>query len=97
MDTETAPTTPKKAKNPFAKTAKQDKPYFELTDGNFTYKVLKLYKSPEASLKDPYARAFCATLSPYTFGSWELGDGYVKDVPGLASALQNWIANHPDE
>lgn len=67
-------------KNPCGKTRPVTRPY-EIWEGNgFTYKVLKKYKNPESEAKDPYARWFLATSSPFTFGSEELGDGYARDV-----------------
>lgn len=66
--------------NPMGKTRPADKPYLIYKNGSFTYKVLKAYSA------DPLkkgARWFLATKSPYTYGSDELGDGYIADVvPG---------------
>jgi hypothetical protein len=77
-------------KNPFGKTRKIDDPYYkiEMPNSGWEFRVLKLYKTPANSLKDTYARAFCAVKSPYTYGSWEYGDSYVRDVPGLSAKLQ---------
>lgn len=66
--------------NPCSKTRDVEEPY-EIWEGNgFEYRVLKKYQTPENEAKNPYARWFLATRSPYTFGSWEYGDGYVADV-----------------
>lgn len=80
------------AKNPYAKTRPVSNPYWALTSPGYpgwTWKVLKLWKSPEASLADRYSRAFCATSSPFTYGEDELGDGYVAEIPGLTEILQH--------
>lgn len=42
----------------------------------WTWRVLKKYSKNEA---DPYARAFCAVSSPFTYGSNDLGDVYIRD------------------
>lgn len=52
-------------------------PYAVVIGGPFKWKVLKTYQNDDAK---KYARWFLATSSPYTFGSDELGDGYVEDV-----------------
>ncbi len=49
-------------------------------DGTWEYRVLKKYQSPEKEAQNPFARWHCAVKSPYTHGSWEYGDTYVKDV-----------------
>jgi hypothetical protein len=55
-----------------------DRPYaVYVSDDGWTWKVLKAYTT------DPhvdYARWFCAVSSPYTQGSYDLGDTYVADV-----------------
>lgn len=79
-----ATTIPKpKAKNPFGKTVKRDQAYAVYSNGSWTWYVLKLYKSPEASLKDPYSRAFTLVTSPFTGSSGELGDTYVREIGGM--------------
>jgi hypothetical protein len=56
------------AKNKFGKTVKVDSPY-------------AIYKNAkEKESKNPYARWYVASRSPYTYGSWEYGDIYIKDV-----------------
>lgn len=69
---------------------KQDKPLEIWTspDGEWEWKIWKFYKAPgkplkiqrRNTLKDPYGRAFCGVKSPYTYGSYELGDCYYKDI-----------------
>jgi hypothetical protein len=67
-----------RAKNECAKTRPQDNPYevWQSWDG-WEWRVLKKYQIDD---NKPFARWFCAVKSPYTFGSYELGDCYVKDV-----------------
>ena len=65
------------------KTRPTDKPYLTVAGyGGFTYNVLKAYS---ADPDKPYARWFLATKSPFTYGSWELGDGYIADVFGAVT------------
>ena len=47
---------------------------------NIEYRVLKKYKNPISESKDPFARWFTAAKSEATFGSWEYGDTYVRDI-----------------
>lgn len=70
------------AKNPYGRTRAIEAPYmiFMSEDTEWEIRVLKTYKTPENEAKDPYARWFCATRSPYTMGGWEWGDSYVKDI-----------------
>ena len=69
-------------KNPCAKTRDVDDPYEVWTsfDGTWEWRVLKKWQIPEKEKENPYARWFCAVKSPMTYGSWEYGDTYVKDV-----------------
>lgn len=61
------------------KTRPTENPYriYRSADGTWEWRVLKAYKSDENA---PYARWFLATKSPFTYGSFELGDGYIADV-----------------
>lgn len=75
------------AKNPFGKSipiakAKTDA-YAVYTDPRtpgWTWYVLKMYQTPEAAVKNPYARAFTLVTSPMTGESGDLGDTYLKDI-----------------
>ena len=72
------------SKNECGKTRKVDDPY-EIWVGvgqfeGWEWRVLKKYQSPEKEKDNPYARWFCAVKSPMTYGSWDYGDTYVKDV-----------------
>jgi len=67
-------------KNECGKSRTKDNPYEIWTAPGFEWRVLKKYKSEEAEATDPYARWFCATSGPGTYGSYELGDGYAADI-----------------
>ena len=71
----------KKPKNLWAKTRPVTNPYMVVTDGDWTWAILKAYKSRKAELQDRYARWFCAVSSPFTYGEWEFGDVYCMEVP----------------
>ena len=77
-------------KNECGKTRPQDNPYeiWKSYDGTWIWKVLKKYQNPENEAKNPYARWFCAVRSPMTYGSWELGDVYVKDITKYAKKVE---------
>ena len=70
------------SKNECAKTRKVDEPYEIWSDelSGFEWRVLKKYQNRENEAKNPFARWFCAVSSPYTWGSWEYGDVYVKEI-----------------
>ena len=74
--------------NPCGKTRKLEDPYevwncrmeigFDVL--NVEYRVLKKYQSPKKEAENPFARWFTAAKSEATFGSWEYGDTYVRDI-----------------
>jgi hypothetical protein len=66
------------------KTRPQDNPYEIWQAGDWEWRVLKKYQKDET---DPYARAFLATKSPFTFGTYELGDGYIREYESVASLV----------
>ena len=68
--------------NPCAKTVKPEKAYEVWTDasGQWKWFVLKKYKTEENTVKDPYARYFCAVQSPMTNGRFDMGDVYATEV-----------------
>tara|TARA_Y100000034_G_C6757519_1_gene337150 strand:+ start:230 stop:493 length:264 start_codon:yes stop_codon:yes gene_type:complete len=75
--------------NPCGKTRKLEDPYevwecrMDMGFGdiiNIEYRVLKKYKNPKNESQDPLARWFTAAKSEATFGSWEYGDTYVRDI-----------------
>ena len=70
-------------KNLKSKTVSIDNPYEVYTDPSYPgweWRVLKHYQTPEKEASNTYARVYCAVKSPYTFGSWEYGDTYIKDL-----------------
>jgi hypothetical protein len=70
-------------KNTMGKTRKVDNPYEIYRSDylpNWEWRVLKKYQNPENEKNNPYARWFCAVKSPMTYGDWEYGDVYVKDI-----------------
>jgi hypothetical protein len=75
------------AKNTKAKTRKVDDPYETYTGSgplaDWEWRVLKHYQSPDKEKENPYARVFCAVKSPMTYGDWEYGDTYCRDIPGF--------------
>ena len=70
-------------KNLMSKKTTIDKPYlvFENAQG-WTWLVLK---SNKADTSAPYASAFCAVKSPFTYGDYDYGDVYWSDI--LSSAV----------
>jgi hypothetical protein len=75
-------------KNLMGKSRKPGAAYAVIELPGWKWEILKLYKSVEASKKDPYARAFCAVVGPGTFGGYDMGDVYIKDIPGAYAALE---------
>ena len=75
-------------KNECGKTRELDNPYevwkckmqIGLEVLEIEYRVLKKYKNPKNEAEDPFARWFTAAKSEATFGSWEYGDTYVRDI-----------------
>ena len=74
-------------KNLCNKTRKLDDPYEIWVAGDWEWRVLKKYQNPENEAKNPYSRWFCAVKSPYTFGDYEYGDVYVKDITESAAQI----------
>ena len=77
-------------KNLCGKTRPIDNPYevWESADGTWTWKVLKKYQKPSKEAENPYARWFCAVSSPYTDGSFEMGDVYVREIAFYARRIK---------
>lgn len=71
-------------KNMQAKTVSVDKPYEIWQAGNWEWRVLKKWQTPEKEASNEYARWFCAVKSPMTYGGYDYGDVYVKDIKQLA-------------
>lgn len=67
------------------KTRPVDNPYEVWQAGDWEWRVLKKYSKNES---DPYARAFCAVTSPFTYGSGDLGDVYIRDYQSVATLVE---------
>mgnify|MGYP000851942993 CR=1 FL=1 len=78
------------AKNPMGKQTTIDKPYqvWENPAAGWKWLILKSY---QADNNKPYARAFCAVISPYTFGDYEYGDVYWDEIFKMAVLTENNI------
>lgn len=68
------------AKNPMGKTRDVDDPYAVFKFGAIEIRLLKTYQLPKNEEKNIYARWFTAAKSPMTYGSWEYGDSYKREV-----------------
>ena len=67
--------------NPYAKTRSVENPWAIYVGPNgFEWRILKTYKKPENEAEDPYARWFVAAKSNMTYGRWEYGDTYCRDI-----------------
>ena len=66
------------AKNLMGKTRKVNQPYQVYMVGDWEHRVLKRYQSTENERKNQHARAMCAVKSPYTYGSYDMGDTYLS-------------------
>jgi len=80
--------------NPFAKSRPTMKPYAIYQGPGITWHIVKTYKQPSSEVKDPYARWLVAAKSEATFGSFEGGDTYKRDVTSygrLVAADPEWI------
>ena len=75
-------------KNLMGKTRPVDKPYevwkADSPDGEWEWRILKKWQKPSKEKTNPYARWFCAVKSPNTFGSWEYGDTYAREIQSVA-------------
>lgn len=75
------------------KTTTVEKPHATFRDdaAGWEWRVLKTYQPPAKERRNPYAVWYLAVRSPFTLGSWEYGDGYVRDVGGtLVQATDEW-------
>jgi len=73
-------------KNKCLKERKVDNPYeiWESFDGTWEWKVLKKWQYDDDK---PYGRWMCAVKSPYTYGGYDMGDVYVKDIKENAKKI----------
>jgi hypothetical protein len=65
------------AKNTMLKTRKVNDPYEVYRAGGWEWRVLKKWQADD---EKPYARWFCAVQSPFTYGSYDMGDCYAADI-----------------
>ena len=77
-----------KTKNPYAKSRDVNHPYKVFRAHDWEWRKLKGYQIPEKEKTNPYARWLMAVKSPYTFGSYDMGDTYISDVPGYAETIE---------
>ena len=82
-------------KNPCGRTRKVDNPYEIWASGGWTWKVLKKYQTPQRELENVYARWLCSVTSPYTQGTSDVGDVYVKDIVGVARCTYRDVLPQP--
>jgi len=85
--------------NPFSKTVDKETPYaiYKSANGDIEWRVLKTYKMPKNEVKDPYARWMVAAQSEATFGGWDLGDTYAREVMDyghLTYATDEWLEHY---
>lgn len=79
-------------KNVAGKTRKIDNPYASWTDPSTGWEY-RLLKSWQGDNSKEYGRWFMAVKTEYTFGSFELGDEYVKG--GLRVSLNRALCAAP--
>lgn len=77
-------------KNLMGKTRPLENPYEVWKSHGFEFRVLKKYQADDDK---PFARWFCATMSPYTYGSWEWGDAYASEIMNSAVLVET---NYPE-
>ena len=76
------------------KTTKLDDPHAVLIDEQgWVYLVLKTYQKPAKEGKSQFARWMVAVQSPFTHGSFEIGDTYIFDIlpANLVAATPEWL------
>ena len=76
-------------KNKWGKTVKKENAYYAVSVGEWTWYVLKMNGDP--TKKGAFASALTLVVSPLTGASGDMGDTYVKEIPGLLAA---WKAAH---
>ena len=76
-------------RNPCGKTRPVENPYEVWKREEWTWKVLKKYQTPKREAENPHARWFCAVSSPSTYGTYDMGDVYVKDITDHAERIDN--------
>ena len=72
-------------KNECLKERKTENPYeIWVNDSGWEWRILKKWQVDDDK---PYSRWFCAVKSPFTFGSFDMGDVYVKEIKEVAHKL----------
>lgn len=66
------------------KTRDVDDPYEIWVSEGWEWRVLKKWQIDDDK---PYARWFCGVKSPATFGNYEMGDVYVKEITEHATKV----------
>lgn len=66
-------------------------------DGTWEWRVLKKYQKPSLEAKNQYARWFCAVRTPMTYGDYDMGDVYMREIIRYANkqefkkeAIEQW-------
>jgi hypothetical protein len=82
-----------KLKNECNKERDKDNPYeiWKSVDGTWEWRVLKKWQMDDDK---PFARWFCAVKSPMTYGGFDIGDVYVKDI--RENAIKVWSEKEGD-
>ena len=72
------------AKNLLGKSRKQDNPYAVFKGygpfGETEMLLLKTYQIPTKERENVYARWFVAVKTPMTYGSYDMGDSYIREA-----------------
>ena len=79
---------------PMGRTRPVEHPWLTITDGEWTWRVLKAYS---ADPDKPYARWLCDVTSPYTYGGSDLGDTYTADIVAGGGYIVQRDPEVPDE
>ena len=74
-------------KNLRGKTVKLQDAYEVYQATGWEWRILKHYQTPDKESDNPHARVFCAVKSPMTYGTWEYGDSYLKDITGYGTLV----------
>jgi hypothetical protein len=75
------------SKNLHGKSRTVENPYHIIVADGWEWRILKRYQSPDAERANPYARWFVAVKSPLTYGSWEYGDTYIREIPTATAGM----------
>ena len=71
-------------KNLLGKSRTKDRPYAIWQGfgafGDTEVRLLKTYQIPSNEQKNQYARWFVAVRSDHTYGSFDMGDSYIRDL-----------------